>query len=300
MGTFCKCKMEKFVWITFTAALLSLASADPCDSPSTSSLQFHRTVESDGEIREYRLSAPNSDAGTKLPIVAAFHGGGGAGYPFPQEVEFDQLGEQEKFIMIYAVAQERPASEGEWYLNSANTSFEDLNYLEAMVDQLKEEYCVDESRLYGIGYSLGSMFSYEIACHLNRRFAAVASYAGTMPVEPKTCDLGQSIAVLDIHGKLDTFVNYYEEWDWKEGEFVYVGTMKDVPSNVAYWADKHNCEEASSTEQPQYEHVVNSGCDDGIRVEHYGMEFSKHGWPDQIGGDSTPQVMWDFLSQFTK
>ena len=71
---------------------LSQASADPCDSPSTSSLQFHRTVESDGEVREYRLSAPNSEAGTKLPIVAAFHGGGGAGYPFPQEVEFDQLG----------------------------------------------------------------------------------------------------------------------------------------------------------------------------------------------------------------
>ena len=43
-------------------------------------------------MREYRLSAPNSEAGTKLPIVAAFHGGGGAGYPFPQEVEFDQLG----------------------------------------------------------------------------------------------------------------------------------------------------------------------------------------------------------------
>ena len=42
--------------------------------------------------------------------------------------------------MIYAVAQDRPASEGEWYLNSANTSFEDLNYLEAMVDQLKGEY----------------------------------------------------------------------------------------------------------------------------------------------------------------
>ena len=71
---------------------LSQASADPCDDPSTSSQQFHRTVVSDGEVREYRLSAPDSEAGTRLPIVAAFHGGGGAGNPFPQEVEFDQLG----------------------------------------------------------------------------------------------------------------------------------------------------------------------------------------------------------------
>ena len=46
--------------------------------------------------------------------------------------------------------------------------------------------------------------------------------------------------------------------------------------------------------------ILSSGCDGGIRVEHYGMEFSKHGWPDQIGDTSTPQVMWDFLSQFAK
>ena len=71
---------------------------------------------------------------------------------------------------------------------------------------------------------------------------------------------------MDIHGKLDTFVNYYEEWDWKEGEFINVGTMKDVPSNVAYWADKHNCDEASSTEQPQYEHIVNR---DGLGIQPY-------------------------------
>ena len=96
---------------------------------------------------------------------------------------------------------------------------------------------------------------------------------GHQVVENSSCqshqcfsELNQSIAVLDIHGKLDTFVNYYEEWDWKEGEFVNVGTMKDVPSNVAYWADKHNCEEASSTEQPQYEHIVNR---DGLGIQPY-------------------------------
>ena len=45
---------------------------------------------------------------------------------------------------------------------------------------------------------------------------------------------------------------------------------------------------------------MNSDCDGGSRVEHYGLEFAKHGWPNQIGGTPTPQVMWDFLSQFTK
>ena len=69
-------------------------------------------------------------------------------------------------------------------------------------------------------------------------------------------DLNRTIAILDIHGKMDTFVNYYEEWDWKEGEFLNVGTMKDVPSNVAFWAEKEGCTESSSTQQPTYEHIV--------------------------------------------
>ena len=55
---------------------------------------------------------------------------------------------------------------------------------------------------------------------------------------------------------MDTFVNYYEEWDWKEGEFVDVGTMKDVPSNVAYWAEKENCMLSSGTQTPTYEQTV--------------------------------------------
>ena len=41
----------------------------------------------------FRLSAPNSDAGDKLPLIIAFHGGGGAAEDFQQQNEFDQLAE---------------------------------------------------------------------------------------------------------------------------------------------------------------------------------------------------------------
>ena len=68
--------------------------------------------------------------------------------------------------------------------------------------------------------------------------------------------MDKNLGILDIHGKADVFVNYYEEWDWKEGEFINVGTMKDVPSNVEYWAEKHNCLDLGTTQAPQYEHIV--------------------------------------------
>ena len=107
----------------------------------------------------------------------------------------DQLGEQEKFIMVYAIAEEdRTAAEGEWYLNTAATSRDDNDFSETIVDELSKAYCIDEDRLYAIGYSLVSMYTYDIACQLNHRFAAVTSFAGTMPVDPKSCNLSGSVA----------------------------------------------------------------------------------------------------------
>ena len=100
------------------------------------------------------------------------------------------------------------------------------------MDALGELYCIDDTRLYAIGYSLGSMFTYEVACQLNQRFAAVASFAGTMPVAPETCDLVGSMAVMHVHGKLDMIIDYDDDWDWKDGEHEGVGTMSNIPGMI--------------------------------------------------------------------
>ena len=112
--------------------------------------------------RLFQLSVPTSDVGTKLPLIIAYHGGDGAEEDFEQQNQFDQLGEEEKFIMAYAIAEsDRTPAEGEWFLNTAATSKDDNDFTEAIVDELSKVYCVDQDRLYTIGYSLGSMYTYE-------------------------------------------------------------------------------------------------------------------------------------------
>ena len=153
---------------------------DPCMTPSDAVTQSLTSIEVNGVEREFRLSVPSSDQGTSLPLVIAFHGGTDSQEDFAQQEQFDQLGEEEKFIMAYAIAeQDRTAAEGEWFLNTAATSKEDNNFTEAIVEELSGSYCLDQDRLYAIGYSLGAMFTYEVACQLNHRFAATASFAGT-------------------------------------------------------------------------------------------------------------------------
>ena len=278
----------------------SQSSAEVCSMPSESLTQTSMSITVNGVERQFRLSVPSSDAGTKLAIIIAFHGGGGAEEDFQQQNEFDQLGEQEKFIMAYAIAEDgRTSAEGEWFLNTAATSFEDNDFAEAIVDNLSSQYCIDQDRLYGIGYSLGSMFTYEIACQLNHRFAAVASFAGTMPVDPETCELVGGMGVLHIHGKLDYIIDYDDDWDWKDGEHEGVGTMSNVPGMIEAWSMRANCGSSDTDADFFLEHITHSDCFGGARVEHYGIEFWEHTWPDEVDGTPTYQLMWDFLSDFT-
>lgn len=277
---------------------------NPCLQPSQSITQSVTSILVDGDERLFRLSVPRSDAGTKLAVIIAFHGGGGAEEDFDQQNQFDQLGEQEKFIMAYAIADgDRTPAEGDWFLNTAATSRDDNDFSESIIDELSKAYCIDDDRLYAIGYSLGSMYTYEIACQLNGRFAAVASFAGTMPVSPETCNLGGSIAVMHIHGKLDYIIDYDEDWDWKDGEMEGVGTMSDIPGMIDYWAQKSNCQNGNTHahlfDGDEVEHIVHSDCDGDVRIEHYGMEAQEHSWPNEVDGTATYQLMWDFLSDFT-
>ena len=277
---------------------------DPCLLPSQSISQSISTILVNGIERMFRLSVPNSDAGTRLALIIAFHGGGGSDEDFQQQNQFDQLGEQQKFIIAYAVAEnDRTAAEGDWFLNTAATSRDDNHFSEAIVDELSNSYCIDEDRLYAIGYSLGSMFTYEIACQLNHRFAAVASFAGTMPVNPETCDLIGNVAVMHIHGKLDYIIDYDDDWDWKDGEHEGVGTMSNIPGMIDYWAGKLNCQDDNTHSHlfngDEVEHIVHSDCDGNVRVEHYGMEAQEHTWPERVDGTYTYVLIWEFLSEFT-
>tara|TARA_Y100001933_G_C18984921_1_gene558117 strand:- start:287 stop:1216 length:930 start_codon:yes stop_codon:yes gene_type:complete len=275
-------------------------STDPCLVPSQPITQTTVLILVNDGMREFRLSVPSSEAGTKLPLIIAFHGGGGAEEDFQQQDEFDQLGEQEKFIMVYAVAEDgRSSAEGEWFLNTAATSFEDNDFTEAIVDNLSSQYCLDQDRLYAIGYSLGSMYTYEIACQLNHRFAAVASFAGTMPVDPETCDLIGNMGILHIHGKLDYIIDYDDDWDWKDGEHEGVGTMSNVPGMIEAWSMRANCLSSDTDADLFLEHITHNECFGEVRVEHYGMEFWEHTWPNEVDGTPTYELMWEFLSDFT-
>jgi polyhydroxybutyrate depolymerase len=252
----------------------------------------------DGVAREYRVFVPTTLPDGSMPLLVAVHGGGGRDYAFPQQRRFEELADEEGVIIVYPLSHQLPHNEGEWQLNTDAQSRQDVDFVEALIDDLSARYPVDPARVYAVGYSLGSMFTYELACHASSRFAAIASHAGTMPVSPSSCALEDPIAVMHLHGVEDFIIAYGKTWDWKAWDAV--GTMMDIPSLVQFWSDQDHCQNESQTESAASRHIVHDACDQDVRVEHHRLDTVGHEWPDSIGGVSTHQVIWSFLSGFSK
>ena len=250
-----------------------------------------------GLERNFALFVPENVPEEPMPLLVAFHGGGMMYEEFPQQVAFQSLAESEGFIIAYPRGYNFPDNEGSWQLNTAEGRTHDVEFVRAMVDRISGRYSIDASRIYSTGYSLGSMYNYEVLCHMSDIFAASASYAGTMPMEPADCNPARFAPVMHIHGADDGIISYSETWGWKAWDEV--GEMMNIPGLVEYWSNKYNCQETADTATDSSTHTVHSSCDQEVRVEHHRIEGLDHGWPSDINGTSTHQVIWTFLSEFS-
>ena len=232
-----------------------------------------------------------------MSLVILLNGGDAGSWRYPEQRKWESLGQEVGIVIAVPVGKLLPPNEGAWQLDTIDVSYQDIHYINAIIDDIASNHSLDENRTYAVGYSLGSMFSYELACHMSDRFAAIASFAGTMPVTQKACDPERNVPIMHIHGVLDNIIAYGNTWDWKNWESV--GTMRDIPGLVEFWRDQYQCQNESITEAQGETHFVYDACEQGSRLEHYRLAKGDHGWPETLNGTPTFEVIWSFLSGYT-
>ena len=250
-----------------------------------------------GVDREYHLFVPASPPPDSMPLLVLLQGGDAGSWQFPQQNQWEELAEKEGIVIAIPIGKLLPPNEGAWQLNTDARSRQDVDYVEAMIDDVSSSHSIDASEVYAVGYSLGSMFSYELACQMSDRFAAIASFAGTMPVSPKDCDPKRNVPLMHIHGVADPIIAYGQTWDWKNWDSV--GTMRDIPALVEFWRKRYGCQGEHRAESDGEVHLIYDSCEQDARVEHHRLEKVGHEWPDSLNGVSTHRVIWSFLSRFS-
>ena len=219
----------------------------------------------DGNNREYIIYVPQIySSSISTPLLFAFHGGNGYADDFMNdEADFRSISDTAGFILVYPQALEDPndGNSTNW-LHKEPTDHKDIFFVEALIDEIALQYNIDNERVYACGYSLGGMFSYELACQLNHKITDISSVAGAAFLGAFSfCELLHPTAVQTINGTNDGTHPYNDPNGW----------YFSVAAIDSFWATSNNTDILPiSTQIPD----INST--DGSNVE-------RHSWDNGDG-----------------
>lgn len=273
----------------------------------TSAQQMDATLMHDGLEREYILYVPESYTGMEpVSMVFNFHGYTSNSDEQLLYGDFRSIADTAGFILVVPQG-ERLNGITHWNVGgwTAGSTVDDIGFTEAMIDQISQDYNINPDRIYSTGMSNGGFMSYQLACQLGDRIAAVASVTGSMTTEIyNDCNPQHPTPVLQIHGTVDPVIPYNGNNSWSV-------PIEDI---LAYWVDFNNCaEEPEVADVPNstivdgstVDHFIYTEGDNGVKVEHFKIFGGGHTWPGTFFTSpgtnydiNASEEIWKFFSRY--
>lgn len=286
------------------------------------------TLRHGGRERRAIVHVPTAGAGAPLPVVLAFHGGGGEAAGFQAYAGLDEVADREGFLVVYPHGT-GPLSRrlltwnaGDCCGYAVDNGVDDVGFAVALLDHVAGRSRLDPRRVYATGHSNGSMMAYRLAAERADRVAAAAGIAGAMNLD--TFAPVRAVPILHIHSIDDPRAPY-------EGGLGPPFPMTDrqmehrsVEEMLERWVGHDGCPAEPAVgetirgtpETPAEGHTATrltwSPCREGTEVVHLRLTGAGHGWPgdagsrarDRLTGAPTTIVdaseeAWSFFARFS-
>ncbi len=198
--------------------------------------------------RFYLLTTPPGHDGTKpLPVVLDLHGLLEGAAVHSVMSKFGPYASDHGFIAVVPNGSGTPVK---WDVSLDRKTNPDLVFLDAALDQVERQQCVDSSRIYATGLSYGAIMSSTIGCVMTDRIAAIAPVDGL--TVPKGCKPERAMPVLTFHGTQDPIL-LFNGGVANLGNILGTGESKTkppadpdlsgpgYPAAAAAWAQQNGC-----------------------------------------------------------
>ena len=264
------------------------------------------SITHDGMQREYIIYIPADYTGiTTYPLVLNFHGYGSNASQQMWYGDFRFIADTAEFLIVHPQGTLYNGithwNVGGWTIGSTT---DDVGFIDALLDSLSEGYNIDSTRIYATGMSNGGFMSFLLASQLSEKIAAIGSVAGSMTPETYNNSYpAHPMPILQFHGTADGVVPY--------NGAIWTLSVEDA---LQYWVDYNLCNTLPSiTQLPDIdpndgstvEHIVYSGGDNEVNVEHFRILGGEHTWPgSDFGGAGTNYdidasvEIWTFFSRY--
>jgi poly(3-hydroxybutyrate) depolymerase len=168
----------------------------------------------------------------------------------------------------------------------------DLAFFRAMMSKFESELCIDTSRIFASGFSMGGSMSYALACAMPDKMRAIGMYSGG---SMSGCDQSK-------RGPVSVFISHGTE----DGTCTWPGS--GVPQ-INDLAQRCGCQTEDLAAECKPTSIMNpvcityKGCNPGYAAEaciFKGPHIGSPGTQGTYGKNDTwvPQKHWDFVKQF--
>lgn len=224
------------------------------------------------QIREYLLVVPEGyDPNTPMPLVFAWHGRGSSSDVARLYFQIEQASDgQAIFVYPQGLPLESMGGQTGWDLAASGY---DVDFFDAMLDEVSQGLCIDTERVFSTGHSFGGYMSNALGCFRASALRAIGSVAGGPPFG--VCE-DDEVAAWLTHGTGDRVVPF------SQGE-----SSRDA------LLDRNGCGTTTTATDPA-PCVSYDGCAEGLPVvwcEHDETALSGHGWPRFAG-----PAIWAFFA----
>lgn len=260
-------------------------------------------IVSSGTRRTYLLHAPaNLPTNQPVPLVICFHGFS----EWPRHVmrlsHWNKVADEEGFLVVYPCGSGFPLR---WrcfsWLHKSEEARADVVFIGDLIGQLRQQYRIDDKRIYANGISNGGGMSFLLAGQLSDQIAAFGGVAGAYMLPWKSYRPKRAVPAMIFHGTDDLVVPFHGK------DFGKSRVLPDIPKWVGMLAQRNGCETNAVALPPK-------GCVSGVSyqagtsaadVVFYTVAGGGHTWP---GGKKMPfflgkttadidatRLMWEFF-----
>ena len=237
---------------------------------------------------------PNFDYQTEsLPLLFVLHGYTGSAPSIRDYSGFDQIADQERFIIVYVQGTTDQFGNTGWNVNllSSFLDVDDVGFIKALIKYFKANYNVDNNKIFSSGMSLGGFMSYRLACELDQ-INSIGSVTGSMAVYYQ-CNPPKKTGIIHLHGINDSVVLYNgATWSFS------------AKATHDFWKNHNECNSQNEITMPDFNgdgeyttRLISYDCNEDKRVELYSLEGEGHTWWKQEWGHdiNTSELLWQFF-----
>jgi polyhydroxybutyrate depolymerase len=262
-----------------------------------------RTLSVEGVDYKAIVYRPTSlPADQKVPVILAFHGLRMDGPQMMAYTGLNDLADQVGAMVVYPTS-----PTGFWHVDSVSDdgAAQDVDYVRALIADLKATQAIDSRRIYATGFSNGGFFTQRLACQVNDQIAAFASVASTMglPLQDH-CLHSNKAPVLMINNGNDRVVLAKGEGRTLGIPLFRVTRIASFPDAGRFWADHNGCHPLPFTSNngsvdtvPTVFDTRFNGCPVHGAVQQVMVAGSGHVWP---GAQAWPSERKTLKSRLTR